>query len=87
MSHEKLDPAKQAPNPLFMPAFRDMEDYDPMNIGGPGGQTINSENNEKGILESGLQRVIARHVQHELGSNHDSHKQGIYTTNSVGDND
>lgn len=58
MSHEKMDPAKQAPAPLFEPAFRDMEDYDPMNIGGPGGQTINSENNEKGILESGLQRVI-----------------------------
>ncbi len=87
MSHEKLDPAKQPVNPLFMPAFHDMEDYDPMNIGGPGGQTINSENNEKGILESGLSRVISRHVQAELGSDHDSFKQGIYRTNSVGDND
>jgi hypothetical protein len=87
MSHEKIDAAKQAPPALFMPAFHDMEDYDPMNIGGPGGQTINSENNEKGILESGLQRVISRHQQAMLGSNHDSFKQGIYTTNSVGDND
>lgn len=87
MSHEKLDPAKQPVNPLFMPAFHDMEDYDPMNIGGPGGQTINSENNEKGILESGLARVIARHVYDPMQSNHDSHKQGIYRTNSVGDRD
>lgn len=87
MGHEKLNPAKQAPPALFEPAFRDMEDYDPMNSGGPGGQSINSENNEKGILESGLQRVIARHRQAALGSDHDSFKQGIYTTNSVGDND
>lgn len=87
MAHEKLDPAKQAPNPLFDPAYTDMEDYDPMNIGGPGGATINREHNEKGILEAGLQRVISRHQQAALGSNHDSFKQGIYRTNSVGDND
>jgi hypothetical protein len=58
MSHELRNSAKEPVPPLFEPAFHDMEDYDPMNIGGPGGQTINSENNEKGILESGLQRVI-----------------------------
>lgn len=87
MSHEMKDPAKDPVEPLFMPAYRDMEDYDPMNIGGPGGATINSENNEKGILESGLKRVIARHQQAPLGSSHDGHKQGIYATNSRGDND
>lgn len=87
MSHEMLDPAKQPKNPLFEPAFRDMEDYDPMNIGGPGGTDTHSENDEKGILESGLGRVISRHVQGELPSNHDSYRQGIYRTNSVGDND
>lgn len=87
MSHEKKNPAKEPVKPLFEPAFTDMMDYDPMNIGGPGGQSINTEHNEKGILESGLQRVIARHQQAPLGSNHDSFKQGIYTTNSVGDND
>jgi len=87
MPQEMLDPAKQAPNPLFPPAYTDMADYDPMNIGGPGGASINSEHNEKGILEAGLQRVISRHQQAELGSDHDSYRQGIYTTNSVGDND
>lgn len=87
MGHEKLNAATQAPEPLFAPAFRDMEDYDPMNSGGPGGQSINSENNEKGILESGLQRVMSRHQQAALGSDHDSFRQGIYTSNSIGDND
>lgn len=87
MPQEKLDPAKQAPNPLFPPAFTDMADYDPMNIGGPGGASILTEHNEKGILEAGLQRVISRHQQAELGSDHDSYRQGIYATNSVGDND
>jgi len=87
MSHEKLDPAKQAPDPLFTPAFKDREDYDPMNSGGPGGTNTHGENNEKGILESGLQRVIAGHQQAALGSDHDSFRQGIYSTNSRGDND
>lgn len=58
-----------------------------MSPAGPGGTTTNIENNEKGILESRLFEVISRHQQAELGSDHDSHKQGIYTTNSVGDND
>lgn len=58
MSHEKKNPAKEPVQPLFEPAFTDMEDYDPMNIGGPGGQSINTEHNEKGILESGLFRVM-----------------------------
>ncbi len=87
MSHEKLDPAKTPVPPLFDPGYQNMEDYDPMNIGGPGGTSTNTEHNEKGILESGLQRVISRHRQAELGSDHDSYKQGIYTTNSRGDND
>lgn len=87
MPQENLDPAKQAPSPLFPPGYTDMASYDPMNIGGPGGTSTNSEHNEKGILEAGLFRVIARHQQAELGSDHDSYKQGIYRTNSVGDND
>lgn len=81
------DPAKQPVDPLHEPAFHDMEDYDPMNIGGPGGRMNNVENNEKGILESGLFRTIAHHTQAALGSSHDSQRQGIYRTNSVGDND
>lgn len=83
MSHEKKDPAKEPVQPLFEPAFKDMEDYDPMNIGGPGGQTINTEHNEKGILESGLSRVIARDTRAALGKDR-SFRQGIYTTNHEG---
>lgn len=54
---------------------------------GPGGNVTLTENNEKGILEQGLFEVIAGHRQAALGSMHDMHKQGIYTTNSRGDND
>lgn len=81
MSHN-YDPAKQPCSPLYYPC-RDCD----MCAAGPGGNTTLIENNEKGILESGLFQVIARHQQAELGSNHDGFKQGIYTTNSVGDND
>ena len=82
MSHEKKNPAKEPVNPLFEPAFHDMEDYDPMNIGGPGGQTINSENNEKGILESGLQRVINPNPKTaELQASHP--RVGIYGSDNT----
>lgn len=77
------DPAKQACDPTFHPACRG---YD-MCIAGPGGNRQNVENNEKGIQETGLMQVISRHQQAELGSEHDAHKQGIYRTNSMGDND
>lgn len=80
MTH--YDPAKQPCDPLYRPCM----DCD-MCVAGPGGTTTHIENNEKGILETGLFGVIARHQQAELGSDHDSFKQGIYTTNSVGDND
>lgn len=81
MSH-LYDPAKQACDPKFYPCG----DCD-MCAAGPGGRTTNIENNEKGILETGLQRVIGRHAQAALGSSHDPMRQGIYATNSVGDND
>lgn len=87
MGQEMKDPAKQPVEPLFQPAFTNMEDYDPMNIGGPGGTSTHTEHNEKGILESGLSRVISRHQSAELGSDHDSQRQGVYRTNSAGDND
>lgn len=54
---------------------------------GPAGSTVLVNANEKGILEEHLFGVIALHQQAELGSDHDTYKQGIYTTNSVGDND
>lgn len=77
MSHELRNPAKQPAEPKFEPAFTDMEDYDPMNIGGPGGQTINIEHNEKGILESGLFRVMAHNPKTaDLQASHP--RVGIY---------
>lgn len=81
MSHEKYDPAKQDGPELFSSNF-------PSNlIDGPGGSNILSDNDEKGILEHSLRPYIAGRREAALGSNHDSYKQGIYTTNSVGDND
>lgn len=76
------DPAKQACDPVYYPCMH----CDECGVG-PGGNTTLIENNEKGILETGLQKVISKHRQAALGSSHDSFKQGIYTTNSVGDND
>lgn len=76
MSHEKKNPAKEPVNPLFEPAYTDMEDYDPMNIGGPGGSNILTEHNEKGILESGLFRVMSNMKTADLQANHP--RVGIY---------
>lgn len=76
------DPAKQACDPEFHPCM----DCD-LCIVGPGGNSTITENNEKGILETGLHKLISKHQSAELGSDHDSYKQGIYTTNSVGDGD
>lgn len=49
-----------------------------MNIAGPGGRTTNIENNERGILQSGLFEAMKMHQESPLGSNHDSFAQGIY---------
>jgi len=78
---ENYDPAKQPCDPKWYtdPACHPID--------GPGGSTILVENNEKGILETNLFRVIAMHQQAPLGSDHDASRQGIYTTNSMGDND
>lgn len=75
------DPAKVAGSPLFHP------DECCCSICGPGGSSILTENNEKGILETDLAKRMQGHTQASLRSNHDPFKQGIYTTNSVGDND
>ncbi len=81
MSHDLYDPAKQPGQPMFHP------DYCCCAICGPGGNTTLIENNEKGILETHVFDVLSMHQQAELGSNHDPERQGIYRTNSVGDND
>lgn len=82
MSDVKYDPAKQPCDPVYKPCMNCH-----MCAAGPGGRTTNIENNEKGILETALFKVIAMHEEGPLGSNHDPMRQGIYATNSVGDND
>ena len=81
MAHNLYDPAKEPCPPLFH------ADECCCAICGPGGNNTHTENNEKGILETHLFGVIAMHQQAELGSDHDSYRQGIYRTNSAGDND
>lgn len=83
MAHENYDPAKEPCSPLYHPLC---SGYD-MCVAGPGGNSTLTENNEKGILETGLFEVISRHRRAALGSDHDPYKQGIYTTNSIGDMD
>lgn len=80
-------------NPEFEPQDEEYEnrqtdtrDY-PTEIAGPGGKTTNIENNERGILDAVVFRAIGTEVYAPLGSEHDAHKVGIYTTNSAGDRD
>jgi hypothetical protein len=80
------DPAKTAGSENYEPYAAGLEDVPPAPIG-PGGATVNVENNEKGILEEGMASIISRHQQAALGSSHDAERRGIYMTNSVGDND
>ena len=82
MAHELYDPAKEPCDPLFHAP--DCFCY----ICGPGGNITLRENNEKGILETAIFGTINYMPKTaELGSDHDSKRQGIYTTNSMGDND
>ena len=54
---------------------------------GPAGRTTNVEHDEKGILEGGLVPLTSGISSGYMSSNHDSNRVGIYTTNSVGDDD
>lgn len=76
------DPAKEPCSPEW---YIDPECY---SIDGPAGNDTLTENNEKGILETNLFDTI-RYMPKmaELGSSHDPERQGIYRTNSAGDND
>lgn len=80
MTH--YDPAKQPCDPKYYPCGDC-----PTCIAGPGGSSINTENNEKGILEATVFASMVGMKMSELGSNHDPMRQGIYRTNSMGDSD
>lgn len=58
----------------------DMEDWggSRMEPAGPAGNSTLTNGNEKGILEAGLFRAMSLHQASELGSEHNSHRQGIY---------
>lgn len=58
----------------------DMEDWggSHMEPAGPAGRTNNVNANERGILEEGLSRAMAKHQVADLGSDHDRYAQGIY---------
>lgn len=80
---DNYDPAKQPCSPEYHILACECD----LPLAGPGGSTVIRENNEKGILETNLSRVISMGEQASLRSDHDSQRQGIYRTNSVGDND
>lgn len=80
------DPVKEPCDPNYIP-YRECLESGQSNIIGPGGKSTLIENNEKGILETNLSKVIALHQYAALGSEHDPQRQGIYATNSVGDRD
>lgn len=71
MPHTNYDPAKQAGSPLYTYLG---EGYK-MPINGPGGNHQLTENNEKGILETGL--AACEETTAELQADK-SHRQGIY---------
>ena len=58
----------------------DMQDWggSHMEPAGPAGNSTLTNANEKGILETGLFRAMAQHQTAELGSDHNSHRQGAY---------
>lgn len=76
-----MSDVKRNPNDPISQRFEsrdsDTADY-PTEIAGPGGRTNNIENNERGILDDIVFRAMATYRQAELGSDHDSHTQGIY---------
>lgn len=77
MSDVRKNPVTEPQDDLFEPRHSDFADY-PQNIAGPGGASIYTENNEKGILEKNVFRALGTHQQAELGADHASYRQGIY---------
>lgn len=53
----------------------------------PGGKTNIVLWDEKGVLDSNVYRVAQAPAPASLPANHDTYKQGIYGTNSIGDYD
>lgn len=86
MTHANIDPAKQAA-PLKRGPDSEDRDECMMSPSGPAGVTTFIEHDEKAILDSGVLAITMKTSSGYMRSDHDSHKQGIYRTNSVGDYD
>lgn len=85
MVHKVYNPATDHAEVEYGPVFGCTE---PCCAGAtPGGNNTLIVGNEKGVQEWNNLNVIKRNTFSELGSDHDSFKQGIYTTNSRGDRD
>lgn len=86
-------PGPNVYNPAKVPGSESYSQYhDQVEIGmadalGPAGKTTNIEHDEKGILEHGVFEAMQMHQRAELGSAHDTFRQGIYRTSSTGDMD
>lgn len=81
MTYKSYDPAKDEADDKFVTSLAVKPSLD-----GPSGNSTLTDHNEKGILEIHLS-AFTTPKQAALGSDHDSQRQGIYTSNSRGDND
>lgn len=74
----EYDPAKEPCSPNYRDYDARVDRPGLFDADGPGGRTTNVENNEKGILETGLFEIIGRDTKAIRPSDHDGFKQGIY---------
>lgn len=84
MSDLYINPAKVPAPEEYQDRNKDMTDWGGthMEPAGPGGRTNNVNGNEKGILEVGLFRAMEGSQTAALGTEHRSHRQGIYGQNT-----
>lgn len=85
MSDLYKNPQTQPQEEMLESRNTDMMDWggSRMEPAGPAGRTNNINGNEKGILETGLFRAMSLHQASELGSDHNSYRQGIYGQSGI----
>ena len=81
MTYKSYDPAKTEGDTTYVHNISCT-----CSLCGPSGNNTLIDHNEKAILETHLAAYTTPKMA-ALGSDHDSQRQGIYATNSVGDND
>lgn len=77
MSDLYINPEDAPQDDEFPNRDLDVKDF-PTTIAGPGGVTTFIENNERGILQETIWTAMSTFKQAELGSMHNSQRQGIY---------